>query len=126
MNTYNNYRNYSNVIPGNPKNKRVTHVMRALLEGDMSSLGVGAQAPNIPADNEQSPTQEPAQTNDQVIANTPAAVQPLQTGEDLALDQQIKGPEDPVKRFIDKLVDTKNKLFDANSKYEIQRSLKNT
>ena len=108
--------------------------MKALLEGDVSGLGVGVLQPNIPADPDVSPQQEPAQNNQQVINNTQSAQNPNinqdnqqipQAGEDLQIEQQIKGPEDPIKKFIDKLIDTKNKVYEQNSKGEIQKVISN-
>lgn len=121
--------NYNIPIPGNPQNKRVTIVMRALIEGDVSGLGQGVLQPNIPTDTDISPEQETQQSNSQVINNTPSAQNPqppIQAGEDLQIERQIIGQEDPIKKFIDKLVDTKNKLYDINSKSEIQKTVSNT
>lgn len=117
-------------------NKKITMVVKALLEGDVSGLGQGVLQPNIPADPDVNPTQEPAQSNQQVINNTESAQNPninqdnqqlpqMQAGEDLQLEQQIKGPEDPIKKFIDKLIDTKNKVYEQNSKSEIQKTISN-
>ena len=34
-------------------------------------------------------------------------------------DEPIRGPEDPIKSFIDKLIDTKNKILRVRSQEEI-------
>ena len=95
----------------------VTKTIKWLLESmDVSDEGPGVIQPNIPASPGTPPTQEPLQSNQEVIQNTPSAQNP-----DIEMDNQIKGPEDPVKRFIDKLVDTKNKIYSDESKFEIQK-----
>lgn len=100
------YMNYNN-------NHKVGKVIKAILEGDVSGLGVGVLQPNIPATPDTNPTPEPIPDNSNFQLN------------DLEMEQQITGPEDPIKRFIDKLVDTKNKVLDNNSKMEIQKTINN-
>ena len=57
---------------------------------------------------------------------TPPINQPIQPGPDINnLDQMVRGPEDGVKSFIDKIVDIKNKELGETSKQEISKLIQN-
>lgn len=57
---------------------------------------------------------------------TPPINQPIQQGPDINnLDQMVRGPEDGVKSFIDKIVDIKNKELGETSKQEISKLIQN-
>lgn len=57
---------------------------------------------------------------------TPPINQPIQQGQDINnLDQMVRGPEDGVKSFIDKIVDIKNKELGETSKQEISKLIQN-
>lgn len=57
---------------------------------------------------------------------TPLINQPIQQGPDINnLDQMVRGPEDGVKSFIDKIVDIKNKELGETSKQEISKLIQN-
>ena len=57
---------------------------------------------------------------------TPPRNQPIQQGPDINnLDQMVRGPEDGVKSFIDKIVDIKNKELGETSKHEISKLIQN-
>ena len=62
-----------------------------------------------------------------VQAQTPPInQQPIQQGPDINnLDQMVRGPEDGVKSFIDKIVDIKNKELGETSKHEISKLIQN-
>lgn len=62
----------------------------------------------------------------QVQPQTPPINQPIQQGQDINnLDQMVRGPEDGVKSFIDKIVDIKNKELGETSKQEISKLIQN-
>ena len=57
---------------------------------------------------------------------TPPINQPIQQGPDINnLDLMVRGPEDGVKSFIDKIVDIKNKELGETSKHEISKLIQN-
>ena len=57
---------------------------------------------------------------------TPPINQPIQQGPDINnLDQMVRGPEDGVKSFIDKIVDIKNRELGETSKQEISKLIQN-
>ena len=57
---------------------------------------------------------------------TPPINQPIQQSPDINnLDQMVRGPEDGVKSFIDKIVDIKNKELGETSKQEISKLIQN-
>lgn len=59
-------------------------------------------------------------------SQTPPINQPIQQGPDINnLDQMVRGPEDGVKSFIDKIVDIKNKELGETSKQEISKLIQN-
>mgnify|MGYP007073536741 FL=1 len=61
-----------------------------------------------------------------VQPQTPPINQPIQQGLDINnLDQMVRGPEDGVKSFIDKIVDIKNKELGETSKHEISKLIQN-
>ena len=61
-----------------------------------------------------------------VQPQTPPINQPIQQGPDINnLDQMVRGPEDGVKSFIDKIVDIKNKELGETSKHEITKLIQN-
>lgn len=61
-----------------------------------------------------------------VQPQTPPINQPIQQGPDINnLDQMVRGPEDGVKSFIDKIVDIKNKELGETSKQEISKLIQN-
>ena len=61
-----------------------------------------------------------------VQPQTPPINQPIQQGPDINnLDQMVRGPEDGVKSFIDKIVDIKNKELGETSKHEISKLIQN-
>ena len=61
-----------------------------------------------------------------VQQQTPPINQPIQQGPDINnLDQMVRGPEDGVKSFIDKIVDIKNKELGETSKQEISKLIQN-
>ena len=58
--------------------------------------------------------------------STPLINQPIKQGPDINnLDQMVRGPEDGVKSFIDKIVDIKNKELGETSKQEISKLIQN-
>lgn len=62
----------------------------------------------------------------QIPTQTPPINQPIQQGPDINnLDQMVRGPEDGVKSFIDKIVDIKNKELGETSKHEISKLIQN-
>ena len=62
----------------------------------------------------------------QIPTQTPPINQPIQQGPDINnLDQMVRGPEDGVKSFIDKIVDIKNKELGETSKQEISKLIQN-
>lgn len=62
----------------------------------------------------------------QIQPQTPPINQPIQQGPDINnLDQMVRGPEDGVKSFIDKIVDIKNKELGETSKQEISKLIQN-
>lgn len=62
----------------------------------------------------------------QIQPQTPPINQPIQQGPDINnLDQMVRGPEDGVKSFIDKIVDIKNKELGETSKHEISKLIQN-
>ena len=62
----------------------------------------------------------------QPIQQTPPINQPIQQGPDINnLDIMVRGPEDGVKSFIDKIVDIKNKELGETSKHEISKLIQN-
>lgn len=56
---------------------------------------------------------------------TPPINQPNQIPDINNLDQMVRGPEDGVKSFIDKIVDIKNKELGETSKQEISKLIQN-
>lgn len=56
---------------------------------------------------------------------TPPINQPNQNVDATNLDQMVRGPEDGVKSFIDKIVDIKNKELGETSKQEISKLIQN-
>lgn len=56
---------------------------------------------------------------------TPPINQPNQDSEAYTLDSMVRGPEDGVKSFIDKVVDIKNKELGETSKQEISKLIQN-
>ena len=57
--------------------------------------------------------------------STPPINQPNQGPDINNLDQMVRGPEDGVKSFIDKIVDIKNKELGETSKQEISKLIQN-
>ena len=60
-----------------------------------------------------------------VPQQTPPINQPSQIPDINHLDQMVRGPEDGVKSFIDKIVDIKNKELGETSKQEISKLIQN-
>lgn len=69
----------------------IPRIIRALIEGDLNQVEAQVDVSN---------------QNDENV---------------LATEQQLKNQNDPVKDYIDKLVDTKNKIFTSISNNEIEK-----
>lgn len=52
-------------------------------------------------------------------------VQPQVPEDAKTIDEMVRGPEDPIRTFIDKLTDVKNKELGETSKQEIQKLINN-
>ena len=52
-------------------------------------------------------------------------VQPQFPEDAKTIDEMVRGPEDPIRTFIDKLTDVKNKELGETSKQEIQKLINN-
>lgn len=52
-------------------------------------------------------------------------VQPDAPQDVKTIDQMVRGPEDPIRSFIDKFTDAKNKELGETSKQEIQKLINN-
>ena len=94
------------------QSQKLPNTIKWLLESTDGSgaTGMGVIPPNIPTSGpgENQVEQEPLPDIHAIVS-------------ELEIDRQIQGNEDPIKRFIDKLVDTKNKLFTDGSNREIEQ-----